>query len=226
MKHVRTARILAAATLGLLSIAATKPKSSASNAPAGPKRSPLVTVVMRNWSAWDADGDGTLTQAEVERAVMDPTVTGENAAAAAAIESFIRSKKVTLPPLTKAYFEAYDAHASAPKVSDAEAARATIDPGTTGVTTVPGVPGTATPHWDLVFAGNKHRIAAVDANPTLGTVAPPELGPGGLTHWYSTVQGTFKPPLAEAYQFYGTFCFETTRTAKPVASEPKSTGKH
>jgi hypothetical protein len=183
MNHVRITRILAAAAVGLLSIAATKSNksSSSSNAPAGPKHSPFVTVVMRNWSAWDADHDGTLTQAEIERAVMDPKVTGEDAAAAAALESFIRSKKITLPPLTKAYFEAYDAHASVPKVSDEEAAKATIDPSTTGVTTVPG---TATPHWDMMFAGNKHRIAAIDANANLGATAPTEPGPEVLTHMH------------------------------------------
>ena len=178
MSHGNTGRV-AAVTVALLSAAAGKGHKPAQPTAAGAKHSPFVSVLARNWAAWDADGDGTLTQTEVERVVMDAKVTGENAAAAATLESYLRNPKLTLPPLTRDYFEAYDAGASAPKMSDEEAARATVDPNTTGGGMAPG---TKAPRWDVMFAGNKHRIANVDAKGTPGAPAPTGSGDEVLTH--------------------------------------------
>lgn len=70
---------------------------------AEPKK-PKVTfasVVEANFSKWDHDRDGKLTQVEVDSQVVNPKVTGDEAAAVAAIHYYFRDHKNAVP-LTKA----------------------------------------------------------------------------------------------------------------------------
>jgi hypothetical protein len=79
-------------------------------APATPptvRHTPFVAVLTRNWTRWDANHDDVLSAEEVDRAVTDPAITGDDAAAAAAIKLLSRTTKVTAP-LTRAYFQKYD----------------------------------------------------------------------------------------------------------------------
>jgi hypothetical protein len=66
-----------------------------------------VAVLTRNWSLWDANHDDVLSAEDVDRAVTDPAVTGDDAAAAAAIKLLSRTTKVA-GPMTRAYFQKYD----------------------------------------------------------------------------------------------------------------------
>jgi hypothetical protein len=153
MTRARSCRSAAVAVSLACLLAATRGPS------AGGHHSPFVEAVARNWEAWDVNHDGTLSGAEIERAVLNPAVKGDDAAAAAALEMVARNpKKYTLPPLTKAYFEQYDAHASNTRVSGEDAATATVD-------LDKSAPG-STPKWDLLFAASKHRIQTADAAPT------------------------------------------------------------
>lgn len=74
---------------------------------AGERHTPFVTVLMRDWPKWDANHDDVLSVAEVERAVADRSVTGNDAAAVAAIKLLARTTNVG-EPMTRAYFEQYD----------------------------------------------------------------------------------------------------------------------
>ena len=119
------------------------------------RHSPFVAAVARNWAAWDVDHDGVLSPAEIERAVLDPSVKDDDAAAAAALEMVARNtKKYTLPPLTREYFEQYDAHATGVKISGADAAAATVDTERASA---------GAPKWDLLFAASRHRIHPTSA---------------------------------------------------------------
>src|SRR5580704_9143212 len=64
---------------------------------------PFAEVVKEYFSQWDSDGDGKLSQEEIEAAVTNAKFHDEAAAAIAAIEKVVRGSKYALPPLTKDY---------------------------------------------------------------------------------------------------------------------------
>jgi hypothetical protein len=139
------------------------------------ERSPFVAALMRSFDAWDADHDGTLTPAEIDRAVLDPAVTGDAAAVAASLKVVARSTRLKVPPLTKGYFAQYAASPAAGQVAAQAAVDATIDPDRpaagggapgNGATSRPTAPSNA-PKWDLLFAASRRRIAT-NSRPTTG----------------------------------------------------------
>lgn len=67
------------------------------------KRPHFSEVIKAQFASWDSDNDGTLSPAEVDKACVDPALTGSAAAAAAAIKRIVRSEKFELPPLTLEY---------------------------------------------------------------------------------------------------------------------------
>lgn len=79
----------------------------------------LAAVVRAEFAKWDADGDGKLTVAEVDRAVLDPEVKGPAAAALAVIKAIERENtdaENRTPPLTLAIVAKYEADRAAGKV--------------------------------------------------------------------------------------------------------------
>lgn len=63
---------------------------------------PFTTVIRENFDAWDRDHNGTLSPEEIDALTVDGSITGERAAAVAAMKLVVRSTKVTAPPLTRA----------------------------------------------------------------------------------------------------------------------------
>jgi len=57
--------------------------------------------VEQNFPRWDTNGDGQLSVAELDAAVASPQVTGDSAAAIAALKRATRALKSELPPLTQ-----------------------------------------------------------------------------------------------------------------------------
>ena len=74
------------------------------------KPNSFADVVKENFSPWDGNGDGVLSNDEIEAAAANPKVRNEAAAAVAAIEHGIRNKKFTLSPITKAYLVSSSSH--------------------------------------------------------------------------------------------------------------------
>ena len=68
---------------------------------------PFVLAVTHSFDAWDANHDGILTQVEIDRAALDPKYHAEDAAALAALHTWLASAKDQAPQLTKAWFESY-----------------------------------------------------------------------------------------------------------------------
>jgi len=66
----------------------------------------FAEVVKRYFSQWDANGDGILSNDEIDKAVMNPDFHDEVAAAIAAIKVVVRGGRYDLPPLTKEYLTA------------------------------------------------------------------------------------------------------------------------
>jgi hypothetical protein len=60
----------------------------------------FLSVIDANFAAWDADKNGTLDGAELDRLVGDGNVKGAKAAAVAAMKRAMRSKKYECPPWT------------------------------------------------------------------------------------------------------------------------------
>lgn len=128
----------------------------------------FVTVLMRNWPRWDANHDDVLAADEIDRAVADPEMKGDDAAAAAAIKLLSRTTKVA-EPLTRAYFRRYDAAALAVAGTDrlADAERDLPDPAAppdAPVSSSSAVPATSRASrlpadFDLTFVKAKARIA-------------------------------------------------------------------
>jgi hypothetical protein len=63
----------------------------------------FAEVVASNFEAWDADHDGSLSSSEIDKLVVNPSIQGPEAAAAAALKRILRSEKYELPSLTKAF---------------------------------------------------------------------------------------------------------------------------
>jgi hypothetical protein len=134
--------------------------AASAHAAAPEKHSKFVPVLMKNFDAWDTDKDGTLSAAEIDKAVLDPAVKGDDAAAAATLELLWRSaKKLHIPPLTKAYFAAYDAKASGVAVEQ-NAEQQTTD--TVASSSANPAHSDKGPNWDLYFAASRKRIAAAE----------------------------------------------------------------
>jgi hypothetical protein len=134
----------------------------------GPAHTPFVTVLLRDFDSWDTNHDGTLSLDEINHVVVDPSVKGDDAAAAAAIKLLLRSKKFQLPPLTKSYFNEYDRnaielmqHRSTDVVQPADAINATTD---AVVQKDAGIPA----NFDLYFTAGKQRIARGGSDPFPG----------------------------------------------------------
>lgn len=83
--------------LPLLALAAALPLARAQPAPAQP---PAVREALAAFPAWDADRDGKLTLAELDRAIASPAVTGESAAAAVALRRLAQNKKNPIDAFT------------------------------------------------------------------------------------------------------------------------------
>ncbi len=66
-----------------------------------PEPTTFADQVKARFVAWDRDGNGTLTRAEIDAAVADPAVTGDEAAAVAALRRAVRNTKSSPPPLTR-----------------------------------------------------------------------------------------------------------------------------
>lgn len=82
-----------------------------------PKTTPaadFVNQVMKNFDAWDKNKDGKLSSQEIDDLVDESHITGQGAAAVAALKRADRAAKTPLPPLTREYFQKY------PKLAGAE----------------------------------------------------------------------------------------------------------
>jgi hypothetical protein len=122
-------RLLRLAVVALLAIALAaqqdpvRPPVAPTPKPASPKaanpNSATATfdaTVAQHFDAWDADDDLTLSPDEIDRACIDPKVTGAAAAAIAAIKRVVRSGSYELPPLTlDGLTKAQRTRAAAPK---------------------------------------------------------------------------------------------------------------
>ncbi|MBI1332124.1 MAG: hypothetical protein GC165_04505 [Armatimonadetes bacterium] len=64
-------------------------------------------TVLQDFQTWDADHDGTLTQAEVDKAALDPKFHGADAAALAALHRWLIAVDGPAPTLTKDWFQNY-----------------------------------------------------------------------------------------------------------------------
>ncbi len=83
--------------------------------------SSVLTVVRAEFAGWDRDRDGKLTVAEVDLAVLDPTVRGARAAALAVIKAIERRNsdgERATPPLTLADLAQYEAERNAGESDD------------------------------------------------------------------------------------------------------------
>jgi hypothetical protein len=137
--------------------------------PVGARHTPFITVLTRDWPRWDVNHDDVLSADEIDRAVADPTVTGDDAAAAAAIKLLTRTTKITAP-LTREYFRKYQQAALAVtgtgRLADAE--RDLPDPAAPAGSPAP-VQASAAPQparaaklpadFDLTFVKCKARLA-------------------------------------------------------------------
>ncbi len=83
----------------------------------------FAEVVTEKFGAWDADDDGTLTASEIDKACVDGTIKGAEAAAVAALKRIVRSDKYELPALTLAYLTKPNARAKLPAADKGDADR-------------------------------------------------------------------------------------------------------
>jgi hypothetical protein len=149
-----------------------------------PAHTPFVTVLLRDWDRLDTNHDGLLSVPEIDRAVLDPAVQGDDAVVAGTLKAISRSTKLAPPPLTKQYFLDYDRLAirligKQPKISGAAAETATVDTSGNPAGGSPAVPPTTAPsavhsvtpttgpavavpklpiNWDLWFVAGKRRL--------------------------------------------------------------------
>ncbi|HTQ11753.1 MAG TPA: C2 family cysteine protease [Fimbriimonadaceae bacterium] len=64
-------------------------------------------TVLNDFTAWDTNHDGQLTQNEVDAAALDSKFHGPDAAALAALHRWMSLTKDPLPPLTREWFQSY-----------------------------------------------------------------------------------------------------------------------
>lgn len=169
-----------------------RPASNPAAAPAAvdrPRHTPFMTVLLRDWAKWDANRDDALSPDEVDRAVADPTITGDDAAAAAAIKLLARTPKID-GPLTRAYFAAYEAaRALDGKAKPADAEPEVSDPTEPAAAGAAGREGKpAAADFDLYFARCKRRIARRGDAP---------LWPAGVTP--AALDGLSQGPLGDCF---------------------------
>lgn len=92
-------------------LAASAKAAAPANAPAKPKasagrESPLAKAVLEHFAAWDADANGKLSAAEVEKEVLNPANQGDAAAALAALHGrFWKAEADARKPLDRAFFD-------------------------------------------------------------------------------------------------------------------------
>lgn len=128
--------------LGVLALLVSATVQARDAEPGTPQdREAFLAVVKACFPRWDADGSGVLEVAEINAQVVDPRVTGDEAAALAALKRATRSRRHQLPPLSHEGIEAV----SHPK-----------DEGDTASET-----DSETARLDLgaMFAGSRRRIA-------------------------------------------------------------------
>jgi hypothetical protein len=198
----RSAMALAIA-VGSAAVAAAVPSTRPTTAPsAWVNHTPFVTVLLRDWSAWDRNGDGVLSTDEIDRAVRDPNVRGADAAAAAALKLLAENKQATtpLPPLTRAYFAQYDRaalelHRRSPAVAaaatrPAAAEAATVDTVSGAAATQPAARSARLPtDWDLYYLASRQRIVRGGSDPWPGrfVLDHTRQGPLGDCYFVSAV---------------------------------------
>ena len=132
-----------------------------------PPQTPFVAALSAAFDRFDADHDGTITVAEIDRAVADAAVTGDAAAAAASMKMVTRSESgKELPPLTRAYFADYNAQAlpQLPKLNPElapKAADGSIEPAANAPATGPAAkPKVRVANWDTDFKVAQRALAA------------------------------------------------------------------
>ena len=139
---------------------------------------PFVTVLFRNWSAWDRNHDNKLSPEEIDDIVLNPSIKGDDAAAAGTLKLMVRNKDMKDVVLTRQYFQDYSRQrlAKGNLSADEAAELQTVDilnPDRWAEEPIPaekptpGVSATragkashaATPDWDLFFSAGRHRIS-------------------------------------------------------------------
>ncbi|CAG0950059.1 hypothetical protein PHYC_00150 [Phycisphaerales bacterium] len=61
---------------------------------------PFAAVARQHFAAWDRDSDGELSALEIDKACVDPTISGAQGAAVAALKRIVRSERYEVPRLT------------------------------------------------------------------------------------------------------------------------------
>ena len=78
---------------------------------------------LKQFDTWDSNHDGTLSETEIDALLTSPKVTGEDAAVAASLKIAVRSRKFTVPPITRDYLNKFDAYAATQPVKSGTAAK-------------------------------------------------------------------------------------------------------
>lgn len=123
-------------------------------------QTPFITAVFRNWTAWDRDHNDRLSLEEIDAAVLDRSVTGDDAAAAGTLKLMARRDEMKDVALTKEYFQKYNRQrlAKGTLLADEAAELETVDILNQERTTAKRG-STSSPDWDLYFSASRHRIA-------------------------------------------------------------------
>jgi hypothetical protein len=123
-------------------------------------QTPLVTAVFRNWTAWDRDHNDQLSLEEIDAAVLDRSVSGDDAAAAGTLKLIVRRAEMKDIALTRDYFQTYSRQrlAKGALLTDEAAELETVDILNQERTTAKRG-STSPPDWDLYFSASRHRIA-------------------------------------------------------------------
>lgn len=129
-------------------------------APQQKQQTPFVSVVFRNWAAWDRDHNDVLSPEEIDAAVLDPSITGDDAAAAGTLKLMVRHKEMKDVALTKDYFQKYGRQrlAKGALAADEAAEMQTVDYQNQEKPAGKPAPGSP-PDWDLFFSAGRHRIS-------------------------------------------------------------------
>lgn len=202
--------------------------------------SPFVEVLSANWGKIDQDGNGEISKEEINAALKDHSITGDAAAALAALKVASRGKG-ELPAMTKSYFAEYAAKNGPVKKESAEnALEHTTDPdtaagqnrgGQTGGQTSPATQPSQLSkgvNWDRNFTAAKARIEKNTAggqlwNPAvmaLETTRQGQLGDCYLVSAMSAVMSRDKERFASLVDARSDGTFTVTYPGrKPVTFE-------